>query len=60
MIKLLDVPDYDKIQMDNYRLKINISKYYQTLVNNYHFDSMVKPLEELKKNLLMPTQSSLF
>jgi len=60
LVKLLDVPGFEMSLLKDYYLDIDIWKFNQVLVNNYRFDSMRKPLDELKNKLCAPTQNSLF
>lgn len=60
LIKLHDIPQIDDIQLDNFKLELDFDKYKQILVNQYGLDSFAKILDELKKKLTTPMQSSLF
>jgi hypothetical protein len=60
LIKLQEIPQIDDIQLDNFKLELDFDKYKQVLVNQYGLDSFGKILDELKKKLATPMQSSLF
>jgi hypothetical protein len=57
---LHDIPQIDDIQLDNFKLELDFDKYKQILVNQYGLDAFAKILDELKKKLTTPMQSSLF
>jgi hypothetical protein len=52
--ELLDGP------LDSFALKADFAKWKEILVKEYHFKTMEKALDDLKKKFFMPIQSSLF
>ncbi len=60
LIELKQVDELMTSDLDMFRLHLDFAKYKKVLVEEYHFASFDKTLDELKKTLMAPTQNSLF
>lgn len=60
LIKLHIIPDLLDQPLDPYHLNADFAKWKEILVEEYHFKTMEKALDDLKKKFFMPTQNSLF
>jgi len=60
---LIELKELDEVQhsdIKNFVLELDFAKYKKVLVDENHFNSFGKPLDELKKKLQMPVQGGLF
>ena len=60
LIELKSITEIVDTQIENFALSLDFPKYKKVLVEEYHFNSFEKTLDELKKKLQNPTQNSLF
>ena len=60
LIKLHVIPELLDEDIAKYTLQPEFSKWKDILVKEYHFASMEKVVDDLKKKYFMPTQNSLF
>lgn len=60
LIKLHIIPELLQKDVSTYTLHADFAKWKDILVTEYHFNSMGKLLDEIKKKFTMPVQSSLF
>lgn len=60
LVELKDIPELNKQTTDQIKFELNFDIYKKVLVQEYWFTSFEKSLDEIKKKLLTPQQSSLF
>lgn len=60
LVELKDIPELNKQTIDQIKFELNFDTYKKVLVQEYWFTSFEKSLDEVKKKLLTPQQSSLF
>lgn len=60
LIELKSIPEIENTQIDRFALTLDFAKYNQVLVQEHHFHSFEKTLDELKRKLQMPVQWGLF
>ncbi|MFZ2150416.1 MAG: 5'-3' exonuclease H3TH domain-containing protein [Candidatus Absconditicoccaceae bacterium] len=60
LIQLHNIQDLKEKSISDLKLDLDFDKYKKILVNDYNFSSFEKQLDELKKKLQTPMQSSLF
>lgn len=60
LISLLNVPEIDFVNIEDYKFDIDFNKYQDILIKEQNFVSMEKALNELKNKFQMPQQSTLF
>ena len=60
LIKLHVIPELLDEDISKYVLQPEFAKWKDILVKEYHFASMEKVVDDLKKKYFMPTQNSLF
>lgn len=60
LIKLHVIPELLDEDISKYTLQPEFAKWKDILVKEYHFASMEKVVDDLKKKYFMPTQNSLF
>jgi len=60
LIKLHVIPELLDEPLASFMLKADFVKWKEILVKEYHFKTMEKALDDLKKKFFMPIQSSLF
>lgn len=60
LIQLYDIQDLKTKTISDFKLDLDFDRYKKTLVGEYNFSSFEKQLDELKKKLQTPMQSSLF
>lgn len=60
LIELKDISELANQTIDQIRFELNFDTYKKVLVQEYWFTSFEKALDEVKKKLLTPQQSSLF
>lgn len=60
LIELKTVPELQTQSTDTIKFELNFDLYKKVLVQEYWFNSFEKTLDEIKKKLLTPQQSSLF
>lgn len=60
LIELKTVPELQSQSTDTIKFELNFDLYKKVLVQEYWFNSFEKTLDEIKKKLLTPQQSSLF
>ena len=60
LIELKDLDEVKDTDIKNFVLDLDLSKYKKVLIEEHHFNSFGKPIDELKKKLQMPVQTGLF
>ncbi len=60
LIELKHIDEIQDTQLENFALSLDFAKYKKVLVDDYHFHSFDKTLDELKKKLQSPVQNWLF
>lgn len=60
LIELKLVDDVQKSSLETFKLDLDFAKYKKVLVEEYHFASFEKTIDELKKKLQTPVQTGLF
>lgn len=60
LIELKHIDEIQDTQLENFSLSLDFAKYKKVLVDEYHFHSFDKNLDELKKKLQSPVQNWLF
>ena len=60
LIELKPITEIENTDLANFALKLDFPKYKKVLVEQYHFHSFEKTLDELKKKLQSPVQNGLF
>ena len=60
LIKLHVIPELLDQNIEDFALHADFAKWKEILVNEYHFKTMEKALDDIKKKFFMPVQSSLF
>jgi len=60
LIELKQIDEVQQSDLDSFVLQLDFVKYKKILVEEYHFVSLEKVLDELKKKLVMPVQGGLF
>jgi len=60
LIELKHIDEIQDTQLENFALSLDFAKYKKVLVDEYHFHSFDKTLDELKKKLQSPVQTGLF
>ncbi|MEI6673424.1 MAG: hypothetical protein WCL02_09365 [bacterium] len=60
LIELKPIPEIENTALENFALELDFAKYKKVLVEEYHFHSFDKTLDELKKKLQSPVQVGLF
>ena len=60
LIELKQVKEIQDSELKNFILTLDFAKYKKVLVEEYHFQSFEKTLDELKKKLQSPVQTWLF
>ncbi len=59
LVNLQIIPDFSPVLSDLV-CTIDFERYKQVLVKDFHFSSLEKPLDEMKRKFVMPQQTSLF
>lgn len=60
LIQLMDVPELSHLELKDVTLKVDIPHFKKILVEQCHFDSLGKTLDDLSKKIQTPTQIGLF
>jgi hypothetical protein len=60
LIELKPITEIENTQIENFTLSLDFVKYKKVLVEEQHFNSFGKTLDELKKKLQSPVQAGLF
>lgn len=60
LIELKPITEIETTDLKNFALELDFPKYKKVLVEEHHFNSFEKTLDELKKKLAMPAQGGLF
>lgn len=60
LIELKPITEIENTDIKNFTLELDFPKYKKVLVEQYHFNSFGKTLDELKKKLQSPVQMGLF
>jgi len=60
LIVLMDVPGVDTIKLDQFICEPDFDVWREILMQRCGFHSMTKLLDQLRKQLIMPVQESLF
>lgn len=60
LVELKDIPELQIHNIEQTKFELNFDVYKKVLVQEYWFASFEKTLDEVKKKLLIPQQSSLF
>jgi len=60
LIELKHIAEIQDTQLEDFILSLDFAKYKKVLVDEYHFHSFEKTLDELKKKLQCPVQVGLF
>ena len=60
LIELKSIPEIQDTQLESFALSLDFAKYKKVLVEECHFHSFEKTLDELKKKLQSPVQNGLF
>ncbi|MEI6119283.1 MAG: hypothetical protein WCP92_09125 [bacterium] len=60
LIELKPITEIETTDLKNFALELDFPKYKKVLVEQYHFNSFEKTLDELKKKLQNPVQVGLF
>ena len=60
LIELKPITEIENTDLKNFALELDFVKYKKVLVEEYHFASFDKTIDELKKKLQMPVQGGLF
>ena len=60
LIELKPITEIENTDITNFALKLDFAKYKKVLVEQYHFHSFEKTLDELKRKLQSPVQNGLF
>ena len=60
LIELKPITEIEKTDIANFALELDFPKYKKVLIEQYHFNSFEKTLDELKKKLHSPVQNGLF
>lgn len=60
LIELKPIPEIESTNLKNFALELDFPKYKKVLVEEHHFNSFEKTLDELKKKLQSPVQVGLF
>ena len=60
LIELKPITEIENTDLKNFALELDFPKYKKVLVEEYHFNSFEKTIDELKKKLQNPVQVGLF
>lgn len=60
LIELKEVQEVKNSALEHFKLALDFVKYKKVLVEEYHFASFDKTIDELKKKLQSPVQVGLF
>jgi len=56
LIELKSITEIENTELKNFALELDFAKYKKVLVEEYHFNSFEKTIDELKKKLQTPLQ----
>ena len=60
LIELTHLPEIEASQLETFKLSLDFMNYKKVLIDQHHFASFEKTLDELKKKMQSPTQMGLF
>ncbi len=60
LIELKPITEIEHTDLKNFALELDFVKYKKVLVDEYHFNSFAKTIDELKRQIQMPVQTGLF
>jgi hypothetical protein len=60
LIELKPITEIENTDLKNFALELDFVKYKQVLVDEHHFNSFGKTIDELKRQIQMPVQTGLF